>query len=312
MSYTIVVPCYNEQDNILLLYERICNVLKNSVNFVILFVNDGSNDGTLDRIKTLHAEDPIHVRYISLLKNCGHQKALFAGLCACKTSHAITMDADLQHPPEYIPDMISLQHDTDAPIITCKRKGHQKGVVKNISSHFFYRFFSRATGIPIEPGMSDFRLYNRRALDIISSLKEREPFLRGIIPKLGFKSRVIEYSLEERSQGVPAFTFNKSFKMGIRALLRFSKAPERIGLYAGIAGIVISLSEAIHYIYLRLFTNQLVPGQADLMVLLGLLGSMILLQLSLLLRTAMQMMDEIQAQPIYIIEESQLDDQTCH
>ena len=309
MSYTIVVPCYNEQDNILSLYERIVAVLANRVDFIILFVNDGSKDHTLERIKVLHAKDSKRVKYISLLKNCGHQKALLAGLCACRTPFAITMDADLQHPPEYIPDMINRQLKTAAHMITGKRIGRQKGIVKNFSSGFFYRFFSRITGISIEPGMSDFRLYNRRALDIISSLKEREPFLRGMLPNLGFRSEIIEYTLEERSQGLPAYTLTSSLKMGIRALLRFSKAPSKAGMYTGIAGIAISLAEALHYLYLRIFTNQLIPGQADLMVFLGLLGSMILLQLSLLLRMAMQMMDALQAQPIYIIEESKLDDQ---
>lgn len=305
MKYSIIIPCYNEEDNIEPLYWKLDETLSSSFNFDIIFVDDGSSDETLKKIKSLQAQDH-RVQYLSLLTNSGHQKALFAGLCSCQSDIAITMDADLQHPPELIPELIKKHHQTGAQIVVGKRKGRQKGILKNIFSNSFYRLFNAVTGIYLQPGISDFRLYSRKSLDIICNIKEREPFLRGMITQLGIKSAIIEYELKDRNIGKPAYTLSKSLRMGINALFRFSKLPAKIAFFTAIIGICLSLFQATHYIYLRLFTDLLVPGQADLMVLLSLLGSMILLILSLLLHTIMHLMDTIQGKPIYIIKEKLL------
>lgn len=307
MSYTVVVPCFNESANIETLYRKVMEVLSKDFSFTILFVDDGSTDNTLEEIKKLRLKDK-RVTYIRLLQNSGHQKALFAGLCSCKSDFAITMDADLQHPPESIPVMIEKQRETKAQIVAGKRKGQQPGILKNFFSKHFYRFFFWATKIMLDPGISDFRLYSRQALDILCHIKEREPFLRGMISNLGLPMETVEYELQERSSGEPAYTFGKSLRMAFLALFRFSKLPFRFGIFFGICGICLSVFMACHYIYLRLFTDQLVPGQADLMVFLGFLGSLILLQLSLLLKMSTHMIDSLQQQPVYIIEQSELEE----
>jgi polyisoprenyl-phosphate glycosyltransferase len=307
LKYTIVIPCHNEEENIENLYEQIKNAMEYKYDFNILFVNDGSSDRTIDKIRMLHNIDP-RVKHISFLSNYGHQKALFAGLRLCKHEFAITMDADLQHPPEFIPDLIEKQKQTNAQIVSGCRRGGQAGFFKNFFSETFYRVFAKVCGIDLQAGISDFRLYTREALDIICAIEERDPFLRGMIANLRLRTEVIEYDLQERSHGIPSYTFLKSFRMAYSALIRFSKFPIRIGIIIGLCGVLLSIGEAVHYLYLRLFTDQLVPGQADLMVFLGLISSMILLLLSLLLKISMEIMNSQRKEPIYIIEDFNIEE----
>ena len=301
------MPCFNEEENIEKLYLGVKDVMASSDGFELLFVNDGSEDKTIDKIKLLRAKDR-RVKYVSFLTNYGHQKAIFAGLCICKYEVAITMDADLQHPPEFIPALINEQLRSKAHIIAGRRMGDQKGLFKNFFSNAFYRLFTQATGLNIQPGISDFRLYTRKAIDVLCSIKEQEPFLRGMISNLKLKVSVIDYPLQKRNAGNPSYTFYKSFRMAMTGLIRFSDLPVKAGIIIGITGMVISLVQTFHYLYLRLFTEELIPGQADLMVFLGLISSMILLQLSLLLRMSMQIMDAQRCQPGYIIEEKEIED----
>ncbi len=307
LRYAIIVPCFNEEENIDKLYQRVRDVMEPLGDFDLLFIDDGSTDKTLDQIKMLRLKDR-RVKFISFLTNYGHQKAFFAGLNHCHHDIVITMDADLQHPPELIPKLIMKQRTTKANIVAARRKGRQKGFLKNLFSEIFYRVFAWTTGLELKPGISDFRLFTRKSVDILCNIKEQEPFLRGMISNLKLKVSVIDYELQERNAGEPSYTFGKSLRMAMAGLVRFSDLPVRMGILIGIFGILISLGQTFHYLYLRLFTDQLIPGQADLMVLLGLIGSMILLQLSLLLRMNMQIMDVQRCQPGYIIEEKDIND----
>lgn len=306
MKYTIVVPCYNEEDNILPLYNSILSAMENEYDFDLLFVNDASTDSTLEKIKILREKDQ-RVKYISLLFNCGHQKAIYAGLKTCKGGKAVTMDADLQHPPHIIPEMIKRLDESSAHVVAGRREGKQKGFLKNLFSQYYYRLFSLSTGILLQPGISDFRVYSKQAVDILCSITEREPFVRGMIASLKLRVEIVDYQLHERSHGVPSYTFIQSLMMGVRALLRFSNFPLFFGILIGGFGICLSLLEGIHYLFLRLFTDHLVPGQAELMIFLALVASIILLQLSFLLRTVMQIMATVQNQPVYIVEEMTLE-----
>lgn len=276
-------------------------------DFQILFVNDGSSDNTMNKIRDLRKKDN-RVKFINFLINCGHQKALLAGLRFCKHEFAITMDGDLQHPPQFIPELIEAKNQTDAQIVSGCRKGRQSGFFKNALSKTFYRIFAKACGIELKSGISDFRLYTREALDIICSIEERDPFLRGMIANLRLKTVVIEYDLQDRAHGAPSYTFFKSFKMAYSAMIRFSRLPIRIAIIIGLSGVLLSLGQAVHYLYLRIFTDQLIPGQADLMVFLSLISSMILLILSLLLRATMEILDAQRKEPIYIIKDMELGD----
>lgn len=307
IKYTIIVPCFNEEENIEKIYHRIQNTMRHVGEFEILFINDGSSDNTLHQIKKIRAKDT-RVKFISFLNNYGHQKAIFAGLHFCQHDFAITIDADLQHPPEVIQELVSKQKEEHVQIVAARRRGSQKGIFKNLFSSNFYRIFGLLTGLDMKPGISDFRLYSRKAIDIICSIKEHEPFLRGMIANLKLSVSIIDYQLDERNAGIPSYTLGKSYRMALYAFLRFSDFPVKVGIIIGLSGILMSLGQAAHYLYLRLFTESLIPGQADLMVFLGIVSSMILIQLSLLLRMNMQIMDIQRCQPVYIIEEKDITD----
>lgn len=303
MKYRIVIPCYNEEKNVPLIYNKIVSVLHGRYDFDILFVNDASTDRTLETIKSIREMDS-RVHYISLLYNAGQQKAIYAGLKSCTDCNAVTMDADLQHPPELLPEMIDRLEQGSAHIIAGRRQGKQMGFFKNLSSKSFYRLFSLSTGILLQPGISDFRVYGRKALDVLCAISERDPFLRGMIASLRLRVEVVDYRLQKREHGEPSFTFSRSLMMGMKAFLRFSHAPIMFGIFIGCVGVLVSFAEGIQYLYLRLFTDELVPGQAELMVFLALIASIILLQLSFLLRTVMQILETVQNRPAYVIEET--------
>ena len=306
LKYTIVVPCLNEEGNIEEIYQRVKNVME-PFNFELLFVNDGSTDKTLECIKTIRLKDR-RVKFLSFLTNYGHQRALFAGLHFSRHEFVITMDADLQHPPEFIPELIMAQQNTNAHVVAGRRRGSQKGFLKNFFSETFYRIFEWATGYNLKPGLSDFRLYTRKAVDILCSIREQEPFLRGMTSSLKLKVSMLHYDVQDRYSGVSSYSFEKSLRMAITALFRFSDFPVKLGLLFGILGILLSLAQAFHYLYLRFFTNELIPGQADLMVFLGLISSAILVQLSLLVRLNLNIMDAQRCQPGYIIDEKGIDE----
>jgi len=306
MKCSLVIACHNEEHNIVPLYTAIRDEIGEGVDFELLFVNDGSVDSTLARIKEIRQRDK-RVRYISLLRNYGHQKALLAGLHHCQSDIAVTMDADLQHPPRYIPEFIETQQRESVQVVIGRRIGRQRGFLKELLSRSFYKVFSWLTDVTVIPGGSDFRLYTRKALDLLRLVREREPFLRGMVPSLGLPVSFVDYELDPRHGDSPSYSFGKSARMGIGALLRFSDVPVKAGFLVGTLGILLSCAQAIHYLYLRLFTDELVPGQADLMVFLGLVSSIMILLLSLLIRMVRESNDYLRRQPVYIVAEMELD-----
>lgn len=311
MICTLIIPCHNEEENIDTLYEAIIQVVGTSTGYEFLFVDDGSDDGTLAQIRALRARDS-RVGFVSFLRNYGHQKALLAGLRACKEGIAISLDADLQHHPKYIPVFLEEYARSQADVVVGKRATQQVGFCKNLFSKTFYAIFPWLTGIDLIPDTSDYRLYSRMTIDILSSIKEPEPFLRALVGRLKFTVAVVEYDLEPRKKGVPSYTFKKSLSMALNGLFLFSSLPYRVGLSIGCAGATLSFVQAIHYAYLRLFTDRLVPGQADQMVLLGLSTSFILIILSLLFKLVDQIRSCLVGIPPYIIVQTERGSQTCN
>ena len=303
MKTTFVIPCHNEEANIAAVYAALAEVAQAlPMESEFLFIDDGSTDTTLEKIRELRQRDP-RVCHASFLRNYGHQNALMAGLQRCDGDFAVSLDADLQHPPAAIPRFFEAWQQSQPDIVSGRRLRPQQGLIKELCSRTFYRCFSLATGMQLEPGVSDFRLYTRKSLKVLCSLREREPFIRGMIAHLGLRTVYVDYPLHGRHAGLPAYTFRKSARMAFYGLLRYSDLPTRFGLSVGLLGIVISLGVALHYLYLRLFTDALIPGQADLMVFLGLICSVMAILLSLQTKVLLQVQSLIQRDPQYLVAE---------
>lgn len=304
MSVSVVIPAHNEEANIEAIYRRLLTALP-VADLEIIFVDDGSRDRTLACIQALRAKDN-RVKYISMYTNYGHQKALIAGMRAASKELVFSLDCDLQHPPEFFNDFYQVLTSQNVDVVSGKRKNKQAGLLKQPLSSLFYKVFAMTTGVSITPGVSDFRLCTKRAAEMICSIHEPDPFVRGMISQLRIRSAFVDYDMAARVAGVPSYTFKKSLNLATQSLLRFSEAPIRIGLFFGTLGVFVAIGEGIHYTYLRLFTKELVPGQAELMVFLSLLGSLILVLLSLLLRYTRQLLAASRKDPPYVIGQQQI------
>ncbi len=311
MGLSIIIPCYNEQENITRIYDEIISTVETSGcldGLEIIFVDDGSRDSTLSEIKKLRSLDD-RVKFISFLVNYGHQKALLSGLRFATQDFALTMDCDLQHPPKYIPLFLEKQKETKTEVVIGVRANSQPGFIKNAFSSMFYPMFNVISGVKIVPNASDFRLYSRKALSAIRSVRESDPFLRAIIHKLRLPYSTLEYEADERKHGIPSYNLSKSWDLAIKALLQFSKFPYKIAMLIGFIGLLLSAYEVVVYTYLRLFTDKLASGQAELMVFLGIVNSFNLILLSLILRSNSKILDYLRQEHFYIISEKSFDEQ---
>lgn len=301
MFLSIIIPCHNEEQNIKIIYSELLNVLKTlplkEVEFI--FVNDGSSDTTQTVIEELHERDN-RVRLISFMTNYGKCNALLTGLRHCNGDIAISIDADMQHPPSYLPIMIDVFNESAVHIVDAKRQGKQQGFLKNILSQLYYKVFNLLTGVKLEPGVSDFRLYDRIAINALINLKESQPFIRGLIADMKFSKKVIYYEVGKRNAGTPSYTLKTLFQLAYNSLLRFSQLPYRFGFLLAFIFVFISFFMGIFYLYNRFFTNEYIPGNTDIIIILcGGIGS-ILLICSIILRQIGILTDLSRGKPIII------------
>ena len=200
MNVEIVVPVFNEQDNIEELYRQVVRELEPlGVTFGFLFVDDGSRDRTVPVLEQLRAADP-RVNFLSFTRNFGHQAALLAGLEHSTGDCVVTMDGDLQHPPHVVPTLIRHWQEGADVVVTTRDIGKSMGWPKRMATLGFYRLMNRISGLHLPPGAADFRLLDRRAVDAIVAFPERQKFLRGLVSWVGFQSKVVEYQVGDAAR----------------------------------------------------------------------------------------------------------------
>ena len=249
---SIVIPAYNEDENIFNLYNELLKVLSSSnLEWEIIFSDDGSNDSTWDNIKSLCNQNR-NIKGIRLSRNFGHQYALFAGLCNAEGSAIITMDADLQHPPELIPKLLSEWKKGNKVVQTIRLEPHNIGFIKKTTSGIFYKIFSFLSSVKIENGMADFRLLDRQVLDNIIKFREEGLFLRGIVNWVGFPSSNVEFKCQERNYGMSKYTLKKMINLATAGITSFSIVPLRIGIFFGIFTSFIAFGELIYAIFVKI------------------------------------------------------------
>jgi polyisoprenyl-phosphate glycosyltransferase len=251
MTLSIVLPVFNEQDNIPAVYSRIIENLKEfDLIAEFLFVNDGSTDGSYQVLKDLAAKDA-NVKYINLSRNFGHQAALTAGLDYATGDAIITMDCDLQDPPEVLPEMISKWIE-GYKIVYTRRKERKDKFFKRITAKFYYHLLYKFSEIKIPAEIGDFRLLDRKVLNELNKMREKSRYLRGMVPWMGYNFAIIDYDRPLRNQGETGFSFLKMFRLGMNGILSFSMAPLRLGLLMGFL-IVLTGFAFLIYLFINFF-----------------------------------------------------------
>jgi len=282
VKISVVTPAYNEAESQPALYERLVQVLGPGQDWELIVVNDGSSDNTWQVVDALHARDP-RVRGVHLLLNSGHMKALIAGLDHADGDLVITMDADLQHPPELIPQMVEKWRAGAMIVNTIRKETVHESFLKKLSSRIYYQVFRAVTGIPIRPGMADFRGIDHKVILLVRGYKEDALPVRFLLAKLPFPSAEIEYEPALRYAGTTKYTVKKMLAFASESLFSFSLAPLYFGYFIGIAFLFLFLLYALYVLYVRLVLHEGIAGwssqilitlasSAVQFILLGILG----------------------------------------
>ena len=302
-NLTVVIPVHNEAPNLRPLVDRLCAVAAHLPvwDLILLVVDDGSTDRTIALLDELRAEGR-PVGYLRLSRNFGHQAALDAGLAAAAGEAVITMDGDLQHPPEDIPQMIEA-YERGADVVQMVRNQTAPGG-KGFWSRLFYRMFAMLSRTDIIPNAADFRLLSRRVVDVLSRIPEREKFLRGLIPSLGFRQTVLQFEEGRRKEGDPTYTFVRSFQLARKALFDFSTVPLRLVFWLGMILAVASFCWGVGHIIKKLvFWEAITPGFTDIITSILFLSGCILASVGVLGRYLMIILEQVRGRPQFIVME---------
>lgn len=298
---SIVVPVFNEAENVAAFSDRVLPILQSlRLPFELVFVDDGSADGTAREISRLAGADSC-VRLLRLSRNFGHQAALFAGLENARGQAVITMDGDLQHPPELLPQLVAAWQAGADVVQTIRRETAGISLRRKATSDGFYRLLSLVSRINVTPGAADFRLMSRVAVDAFLACRERRRFNRGLVQWIGFAYEEIPYDAAPRHAGRTKYTLRKMLRLAGDAIFSFSSLPLRV---AGIAGALVSLAAGLYLLfvlYAKLFTNASIAGWSSIQATVLILGGVQLMVLWILGEYVGRLYEEVKQRPIYII-----------
>ncbi len=239
--YSFVIPAYNEEKNIPLIYDKIKAIMSDkSDNFELVFINDGSKDGTLFVLAELANADK-KVKYINFSRNFGHQAALTAGLQYATGDAIITLDCDLQDPPEVVSEMIAKWND-GYDIVYARRRNRSDKFFKKQTAIMYYKLLDKFSDVKIPRNVGDFRLIDKKVSNVINSMPERARYLRGMVAWVGFKHTFVDFDRPERIHGETNYTLSKMLKLAMDGLFNFSNLPLRLGLILGVLSILTGLT----------------------------------------------------------------------
>jgi len=305
-SISVIVPCFNEESVIETTYQRLKTVLDSlGRQYRIIFVNDGSSDRTPEILNQMAENDPT-VKFLSFSRNFGHQAAVTAGIHNCETDLAIIIDADLQDPPELIPDILATQEREQANVVYCVRRSRVgESKFKLWTAKKFYRLLNRLSEVDFPVDTGDFRLIDSNIIKEFKRLKERGKYIRGLVSWIGFKQVPFYYEREARFAGETKYPLRKMISFASTALFYFSKKPLQLAIGLGFTAVVIGLLMAIWYILGKLigFTNA-DPGYTSIMIGVIFFGGVQLLTIGVLGQYVGILFDEVKGRPEYIIEKT--------
>lgn len=300
-TISVVVPVYNEQEVLPEFHKRTTAVLRRlSLNWEIVYVNDGSTDETLMILGQLEANDP-HVAIVDLSRNFGKEIALTAGLDYSHGDAVVVIDADLQDPPELIPELVGVWNQGFDVAYAKRTKREGETLVKKATAHLFYRFIQQMSRFKIPEDTGDFRLLSRRAVDALKQLREQHRFMKGLFAWIGYPQKAVPYSRDPRFAGVSKWNFWKLWNFAIEGITSFTIGPLKLATYFGLSVAFAAFMFGAWTVVKTLLFGNPVPGYPSLLVVTLFLGGVQLVAIGILGEYVGRMFDETKGRPLYLV-----------
>jgi glycosyltransferase involved in cell wall biosynthesis len=304
MLISVVVPCYNEEQVIVETNRQLVAALAalEAMDFEIVYVDDGSSDATVARLREIQALDQ-HLRLVRLSRNFGHQLAVSAGLEHAAGDAVVIIDADLQDPPEVIAEMVARWRDGYHVVYGMRTDRPGETAFKLWTAKLFYRFINRLSKVQIPLDVGDFRLLDRRVVDVLLSMPERDRFLRGMVSWIGFRQVAVMYARAERRAGESKYPLFKMLQFAADGVLSFSLTPLRLALWVGFFSIGMAFAGILYALIIRLYTDRYVRGWTSIFTAVLFIGGAQLVTLGIIGEYIGRIYAEVKRRPLYVVEE---------
>ncbi len=309
MDLSVVIPIFNEEANIGELHRRLTALLAPMAlpgGYELVFVNDGSRDGSLPQLMSLAERDPGHVRYLSFSRNFGHQIAVTAGLDRAEGQAVVIIDADLQDPPELIPALYAKLREGYEVVYAKRRSRQGESAAKKLTAKVFYRLLRAMTHIEIPVDTGDFRIISRKVVLALRQMPEQNKFLRGQISWIGYRQTYLEYDRAERAGGVTGYTYSKMLRFALDGITAFSDVPLKVATVSGFFVSGLAFVVILYTLYARFVTLEYQPGWASLMVSILFLGGVQLIAVGIIGEYLARLGANVRQRPLYIVSEGNL------
>lgn len=300
---SVVVPAYNEEEVLHEFHKRLSAVLSQlTLNYEVIYINDGSTDDTLAFIDTLRQDDK-HIALVDLSRNFGKEIALTAGLHKAQGDAVVVIDADLQDPPELIPELIKEWHNGYDVVYAKRQQRDGESVLKKVSAHLFYRLMSRLGHVKLPEDTGDYRLLSRRALDALNTLTEQHRFMKGLFTWIGYKQKAVYYQRDPRHSGTSKWSYWRLWNLALEGITSFTVAPLKFATYFGFITALGAFSYGLFIIGRTLIFGNPVEGYPSLIVIILFLGGIQLMSIGILGEYIGRIFTETKRRPLYFINE---------
>ncbi len=303
-KYSLIIPIYNEAETIAELYRRVASLMERLDDSVeLILIDDGSQDTSLEIIRNLHQQDS-RVCYLSFARNFGHQIAVTAGLHFARGQAIVVLDADLQDPPELIPDLIEKWRQGYQVVYAQRTVRRRENWFKRFTAYTFYRILQRLADVNIPADTGDFCLMDRQVVDALNAIPEQNRYIRGLRAWVGFKQTAVRFEREPRFAGTVKYTFRKSLRLAINSIISFSRIPLQLATYLGLFAAGVALLMALLVLYWRLFeSGSRLIGFAAIAIAVLFLGAVQLVCIGILGEYIGRIYEEVKGRPLYIMRE---------
>lgn len=307
---TILIPCYNEEASLPALYDALCKLMSENSNYEweVLMVNDGSRDNTISMIKELRAKDK-RICYVDLSRNFGKENAMLAGFDNATGDCMVIMDADLQHPPHVIPEMLKKWEEGYEDVYGSRlARGKESWLRKNVSL-LYYKLLQKATRYDILPNVGDFRLLDRKCIDELTKLRETERYTKGMYAWIGFKKTSVDFETQDRVAGESSMSYSALVHLAAAGITSFTVAPLKWSIFIGILASVAAFAFMIYILVNTLIYGDPVAGYPTMMTVILFLGGVQLLSLGIIGEYLGKIFNETKGRPAYVAREIANNDQ---